>query len=104
MWNYQSTDPGLRLTQEVAIRYTGYSSRSDGPCVDHGGVAELSGASSLSRAARSAGDQQHFIALLSTLSRDTTVFSGFTTNQKIRWNQELAVVLDGVLRHDYNRS
>jgi hypothetical protein len=67
-----STDPGLWLTQAVATSHVCYGGRSDGPCVDHGGVAELSGAPRLSRPARSAGGQQPFVVLSSTLSRDTT--------------------------------
>src|SRR5262245_64353531 len=69
-----STDSGLRLTQAVATGDAGSGSTSEGPCVDHGGVAELSCAPGLSRLARAAGAPQHCLALSSTLSRDTTVF------------------------------
>jgi len=51
-----SPDPGLRLTQEVATNQTCHGGRSDGPCVDPGGIAELSCAPGLSRPTRSAGD------------------------------------------------
>src|SRR6266571_6842852 len=46
--------------------------RYDGRGVDHGSPAELSRATRLSRPARPVSDQRHFVALLYTLSRDTT--------------------------------
>jgi len=46
--------------------------RYDGRGVDHGSPAELSRATRLSRPARLVSDQRHFVALLYTLSRDTT--------------------------------
>src|SRR5262249_44086327 len=48
--------------------------RYDGRGVDHGSPAELSRATRLSRPARLVSDQRHFVALLYTLSRDTTYF------------------------------
>src|SRR5215831_19442502 len=48
--------------------------RYDGRGVDHGSPAELSRATRLSRPARLVSDQRHFVALLYTLSRDTTKF------------------------------
>src|SRR5512145_973297 len=44
----------------------------DGRGVDHGSPAELLRARRLSRPARPMSDQRHFVALLYTLSRDTT--------------------------------
>ena len=49
-----------------------YAGRYDGRGVDHGSPAELSCATRLSRPARPVSDQCHFVALLYTLSRDTT--------------------------------
>src|SRR5712692_427961 len=50
-----------------------YAGRCDGRGVDHGSPAELSRATQLSRPARPVSDQRHFVALLYTLSRDTTL-------------------------------
>ena len=49
-----------------------FAGRYDGRGVDYGSPAELSQATRLSRPARPVSDQRHFVALLYTLSRDTT--------------------------------
>ena len=52
-----------------------FAGRYDGRGVDYGSPAELSQATRLSRPARPVSDQRHCVALLYTLSRDTTCFS-----------------------------
>src|SRR5262249_57407312 len=60
--------------------------RYDGRGVDHGSPAELSRATRLSRPARLVSDQRHFVALLYTLSRDTTRFSATANAAGALWH------------------
>ena len=51
--------------------------RYDGRGEDRGSPAELLRATRLSRLARPVSDQRHFVALLYTLSRDTTLYTAW---------------------------
>jgi hypothetical protein len=57
--------------------------RYAGRGVDHGSPAELSRATRLSRPARPVSEQRHFVALLYTLSRDTTQIPVFMKYQAL---------------------
>ena len=62
--------PGASSQFEAGLPH--YVGRYDGRGVGHGSPTELSRATRLSRPARPVSDQRHFVALSSTLSRDTT--------------------------------
>src|SRR5215467_9298013 len=59
-------------SSRLEARSPSYAGRSDGRGEDRGSPVELSRATRLSRLARPMSDQGHFVALLYTLSRDTT--------------------------------
>ena len=69
--------PGVssRLEAESPNDAGRYDRRSE----DRGSPAELLRATRLSRLARPVSDQRHCVALLYTLSRDTTLFGNYLT-------------------------